>query len=179
MFPLLVCWLCPSGYRYCDAPETGLSLVSLLHSRIMWSPLQKHFQYNWRNHLGFIMLITMCFQFSILMDVIWRPESSCGKVLAKYAFAFALQRKTDMASRCKHDQCRRYSRMCQCQLFNVKSLRNNSAFSMAIDAMSRTLCVKAAAINGTRENNQISSANDGDTINHLQLILYAKQWAQY
>jgi hypothetical protein len=50
---------------------------------------------------------------------------------------------------------------------------------MAIDAMSRTLCVKAAAINGTRENNQISSANDGDTINHLQLILYAKQWAQY
>jgi hypothetical protein len=47
---------------------------------------------------------------------------------------------------------------------------------MAIDAMSRTLCVKAAAINGTRENNQISSANNGDTINHLQLILYAKQW---
>lgn len=69
--------------------------------------------------------------------------------------------------------------MCQCQHFNVKTLRNNSAFSMAIDAMSRTLCVKAAAINGTRENNQISSANDGDTINHLQSILYAKQWAQY
>jgi hypothetical protein len=69
--------------------------------------------------------------------------------------------------------------MCQCQLFNVKTLRNNSALAMAIDAMSRTLCVKAAAINGMRENNQISSANDGDTINHLQLILYAKQWAQY
>jgi hypothetical protein len=69
--------------------------------------------------------------------------------------------------------------MCQCQLSNVKILRNNSAFSMAIDARSRTLCVKAAAINGTRENNQISSANDGDTINHPQLILYAEQWAQY
>jgi hypothetical protein len=50
---------------------------------------------------------------------------------------------------------------------------------MAIDAMSRTLCVKAAPINGTRENDQISSANDGDTINHPQLILYAEQWAQY
>jgi hypothetical protein len=41
---------------------------------------------------------------------------------------------------------------------------------MAIDAISRTLCVKAAAINATRENNQISSANDGDTINQPQLI---------
>jgi hypothetical protein len=40
--------------------EMGQSLVSL-DSRVIRSPLQKHFQYNSRIHLGFTILATMCF----------------------------------------------------------------------------------------------------------------------
>jgi hypothetical protein len=46
-------------------PETGQSLV-FIRSRVMWSLLQKHFQHNWRIHLGCTMLNTRGFQFSML-----------------------------------------------------------------------------------------------------------------
>ncbi len=57
------------------------SLVSL-HSRVMRSQLQKHFQHNWRIHLGFTMLTTICSNFAcwifiILMDIIWREQGDC------------------------------------------------------------------------------------------------------
>jgi hypothetical protein len=43
--------------------KMGQSLVSL-YSRVMWSPLYRHFQHNWKICLGFTMLTTMCLQFS-------------------------------------------------------------------------------------------------------------------
>lgn len=45
--------------------KPGKSLV-LLCSRVMWSPLSKHFQLHWRIHLCFTMLSTMCFEFILL-----------------------------------------------------------------------------------------------------------------
>jgi len=45
-------------------PEQGQSLV-FLHCRVKCSPLNKHLWHNWRIHLGFTMLTTMCFQFSM------------------------------------------------------------------------------------------------------------------
>ncbi len=45
--------------------ELGPRLLVSQNSSAMLSPLKKHFQHNRRIHLGFTMLTTLCFQFSM------------------------------------------------------------------------------------------------------------------
>ncbi len=73
LFVLLVLLTLPFRVRHCDAPR---SRPKILYSYVLWS-CGVHFQHNLRIHLGFTMLITMCFQFSMLN--IYHPYGSCVK----------------------------------------------------------------------------------------------------